>query len=126
MEERSVVPHQVAPRWSPRTYVPYQPLHTFGSITSRCWAVRIPMRETSSTVRSECPRASKAAVSGELPPPTSITLSDGPIPTRSSICKTRQREAETSYELYYRPKHDSNALRIQLWSPLAHHARASW
>jgi hypothetical protein len=33
MEERSVMPHKVAPRWSPGTYVPYQPLHTFGSIT---------------------------------------------------------------------------------------------
>jgi hypothetical protein len=33
MEERSVMPHQIAPRWSPRTYVPYQPLHTVGSIT---------------------------------------------------------------------------------------------
>jgi hypothetical protein len=69
MEERSVMPHQVAPRWSPRSYVPDEPRHPFGG-----------------TVRSECPRASKAAVNGELPPPTSITLSDGSIPTRSSIC----------------------------------------
>src|SRR5512133_1937759 len=45
----------------------------------------MPTIDTSSTVRSECPLASRAAAKGEFPPPTSITLSDVPIPTRSNI-----------------------------------------
>jgi len=28
MEERSVMPNHVAPRWSPRPYIANQPLHT--------------------------------------------------------------------------------------------------